>query len=136
MVTLLLTTAHVYRGYEANANGVVNGVLSDIQIQIANQPPRLTSLVSAIINVDAGASVLQEQGQRLVSNGLAIGAADSGIIEDTRSTLRSEGQPTNGGIASRVQFGNGLAAVAAAAPAVYPLPTAAAAARNDSDRFR
>ncbi|WP_419811313.1 flagellar hook-basal body complex protein [Bacterioplanoides sp.] len=102
------------QGYEANANGVVNGVLSDIQIQVANQPPRLTSLVSAIVNVDAGQSVLQEQGQRLVSNGLAIAAADSGIINDTSTTLATVGQPTTAGAPAQVAFGTDLAAVATA----------------------
>ena len=50
------------QGYEANENGVVSGVLGDINIQIANQPPRLTTLATAIVNLDAGEQVLQEQG--------------------------------------------------------------------------
>lgn len=102
------------QGYEANANGVVNGVLGDIQIQVANQPPRLTSLVSAIVNLDAGESVLQEQGQRLVSNGLAIGAADAGIIESTSSVLATSGQPTSAGLPAQVAFATDLATVATA----------------------
>ena len=102
------------QGYEANANGVVNGVLGDIRIEIANQPPRLTSLVSAIVNLDAGENVLQEQGLRLTSNGLAIGAADAGIIESTNSVLATEGQPTTAGIPAQVAFGNNLTLAAAA----------------------
>ena len=61
------------QGYDANDTGVVSGVLGDIQIQISNQAPRLTSLASSILNLNAGALVLQEQGLQLVSNGLAIG---------------------------------------------------------------
>ena len=36
------------QGYDANDSGVVSGVLGDIQIQISNQAPRLTSLASSI----------------------------------------------------------------------------------------
>ncbi|WP_430459839.1 flagellar hook-basal body complex protein [Thalassolituus sp. LLYu03] len=95
------------QGYAANANGVVNGVLDDIQIQIANQAPRLTNLATAILNLDAGEDVLQEQGLQLISNGLAIGTADSGIIESTTSTLMSAGQPTTAGIPAQLAFAGG-----------------------------
>ena len=69
------------QGYEANENGVVSGVLGDINIQIANQPPRLTTLATAIVNLDAGEQVLQEQGLQITTNGLSVGAADAGILE-------------------------------------------------------
>lgn len=95
------------QGYAANSGGVVNGVLGDIQIQVANQPPRLTNQVSSILNLDARQLVLQEQGLQLVANGLAVGGATSGIIESTRSTLASAGQPTNGGTPAQVLFGAG-----------------------------
>lgn len=95
------------QGYAANANGVVNGVLDDIRIQVATQPPRLTNLATAILNLDAGESVLQEQGLQLVANGLAVGAADSGIIESTTSTLASAGQPTTSGIPAQLAFAGG-----------------------------
>jgi flagellar hook protein FlgE len=95
------------QGYAANANGVVNGVLDDIRIQVANQPPRLTNLATAILNLDASESVLQEQGLQLVANGLAIGAADSGILESTTTILSSAGQPTTAGIPAQVAFAGG-----------------------------
>jgi flagellar hook protein FlgE len=84
------------QGFDANSDGVVNGVLGDIQIQVGNQAPALTSRVSAQLNLDAGEEVLQEQGLELNANGLAIGIADSGIIESTRSTLSAAGRPTDG----------------------------------------
>jgi flagellar hook protein FlgE len=84
------------QGFDANANGVVSGVLGDIQIQVGNQAPALTSQVSARLNLDASEKVLQEQGLELNANGLAIGIADSGIIESTRSTLSAAGRPTDG----------------------------------------
>ncbi|UZK04109.1 flagellar hook-basal body complex protein [Venatoribacter cucullus] len=101
------------QGYAANSGGVVNGVLGDIQIQVANQPPRLTNQISSILNLDARQLVLQEQGLQLVANGLAVGGATSGIIESTRSTLASAGQPTNGGTPAQVAFGNATTAAAA-----------------------
>lgn len=100
------------QGYAANSGGVVNGVLGDIQIQVANQPPRLTNQISSILNLDARQLVLQEQGLQLVANGLAVGGATSGIIDSTRSTLASAGQPTNGGTPAQVAFGNATTAAA------------------------
>ncbi|KZZ45449.1 MAG: flagellar hook-basal body complex protein [Saccharospirillaceae bacterium] len=99
------------QGYDANSSGVVNGVLGDIQIEIANQPPRLTNLVAAIVNVNAGAEVLQEQGKTISTAGLAIGAADAGIPESTATILASKDQPTTGGTPSRIQFGTDLATI-------------------------
>ena len=96
------------QGYAANANGVVNGVLDDIQIQVSNQPPRLTNLVSSMLNLNASELVLQEQGLKLVSNGLAIGAADSGILNSTTSVLSAAGQPTTAGIPAQVGFAGGV----------------------------
>ena len=100
------------QGYEANGNGVVSGVLGDISIEISNQAPRLTTLTSAIVNLNAGEEVLQEQGLQLQSNGLAIGTADAGIIESTKTVLASAGQPTAAGIPAQVMFGNTVTAVA------------------------
>lgn len=102
------------QGYEANENGVVSGVLGDINIQIANQPPRLTTLATAIVNLDAGEQVLQEQGLQITTNGLSVGAADAGILESTKTVLDSAGQPTDSGIPAQVLFPNTVAAVAAA----------------------
>ncbi len=115
------------QGFDANADGVVSGVLGDIQIQVGNQAPALTSRVSAILNLDAGEEVLQEQGLELVSNGLAIGVADSGIIESTTSTLVAAGQPATAGVASQVTFGDTVAVMVGAPPG----PTAVTIDLND-----
>lgn len=77
------------QGFDANDQGVVSGVLGDIQIQSGNQAPALTSRVATRLNLDAGEEVLQEQGLQLSSNGYAIGIADSGIIESTTTTLNA-----------------------------------------------
>jgi len=104
------------QGFDANSDGVVSGVLGDIQIQVGNQAPALTSRVSAILNLDAGEEVLQEQGLELTSNGLAIGVADSGIIASTTSTLVAAGQPATAGVPSQVTFGNTVTAMVGALP--------------------
>lgn len=85
------------QGYEANGNGVVNGVLGDLQIVIGNQPPALTSRVSAILNLDASELVKQELGQQMVSSGLAIASPDAGIADSTATILATVGQPTSAG---------------------------------------
>lgn len=102
------------QGFMADGEGVVNGVIDDMQIEVANQAPRLTSLVNGQLNLDAGESVLQEQGNLLSTTGLAIGSVDSGILESTATTLSSAGQPTTEGAPSRLFFATDLSTVAAA----------------------
>lgn len=100
------------QGFDANSDGVVSGVLGDIQIQVGNQAPALTSRVSAILNLAATEEVLQQQGLELVSNGLAIGVADSGIIESTSSTLVAVGQPTTAGVPALLDWTGGTTVAA------------------------
>ena len=107
------------QGFDANSDGVVSGVLGDIQIQVGNQAPALTSRVSAVLNLDAGEEVLQEQGLELVSNGLAIGVADSGIIDSTSSVLVAANQPTTAGVPALLDWTGGGTTVAAAGTAGY-----------------
>jgi flagellar hook protein FlgE len=95
------------QGFDASSDGLVNGVLGDLQIQVGNQAPALTSRVSALLNLDAGAEVLQSQGLELTANGLAIGVADSGIIRSTSSTLVAAGQPTTAGDPALVDWSVG-----------------------------
>jgi flagellar hook protein FlgE len=101
------------QGFDANSDGVVSGVLGDIQIQVGNQAPALTSRVSALLNLDAGEKILQEQGLQITSNGLAIGVADAGIIESTSSTLVAVGQPTTAGVPALIDWTVGANTVAA-----------------------
>ncbi|MGK0247979.1 MAG: flagellar hook protein FlgE [Oleispira sp.] len=100
------------QGFDANSDGVVGGVLGDVQIQIGNQAPALTSRVSALLNLDAGEEILQEQGLALTANGLAIGVADSGIIDSTSSTLVAAGQPTTAGAPALIDWTTGGITVA------------------------
>ncbi|MEN9465420.1 MAG: hypothetical protein RL217_1601 [Pseudomonadota bacterium] len=99
------------QGFQASTSGVINGVLGDIQILVSNQSPRLTNMVNAQYNLNAGAKVLQEQGQQLVSNGLVVGAPNSGIERSTTSILHSVAQPTNGGLPAQTVYGTGTLGV-------------------------
>lgn len=108
------------QGYEANGDGVVNGVLDDIQIRIGNQPPALTSRVSSILNLDASESVKQELGSTTSTTGLAIAVPDSGIADSTATILSTVGQATTAGTRTAVTFDNGGVDLSAAAFVTTP----------------
>ena len=95
------------QGFSANETGVVDGVMDDIQIQVTNQPPRLTTLATAILNLNAGAQILQEEGLTIDSNGLSVGAADAGIPESTTTILNPAGQPRTEGNPAELAFAGG-----------------------------
>jgi flagellar hook protein FlgE len=92
------------QGYEANGDGVVNGVLGDLQIVIGNQPPALTSRMSSILNLDASELIKQELGATMNSSGLAIAAPDAGIADSTASIHATNGQPTTAGSRTALSF--------------------------------
>jgi len=92
------------QGYEANGDGVVNGVLDDLQIIIGNQPPALTSRMSSILNLDASELVKQELGSRMTSNGLSIAAPDAGIADSTATVHLTNSQPTTAGSRTSIAF--------------------------------
>lgn len=110
------------QGYEANGGGVVNGVLGDLQIVIGNQPPALTSRVSAILNLDASELVKQELGQQMTSTGLAIASPDAGIADSTSTVHATVGQPTTAGSRANQSFspaGFDLQGLAVADPGAF-----------------
>lgn len=102
------------QGYEANGEGVVNGVLDDIQIRIGNQAPALTSRISAILNLDASESVKQELGSFTSTSGLAVAVPDAGIAESTSTVLSTVAQATTAGSRSVELFDGGVDLSAAA----------------------
>jgi flagellar hook-basal body protein len=77
------------QGFQADANGVVGGVLGDLQIQTGNQPPRQTTSVESTLNLDATEEVLQRSGTTFVTDGNAIAVSQVGLLNDTTSTLLS-----------------------------------------------
>jgi len=86
------------QGYGVTAGGDINtGILTDLRVDKANQPPRGTHQVDARVNVPAGAKVLAEDGTILTTEGLAIGSAQVGPTEDTPTVLNTVGGPTTAG---------------------------------------
>lgn len=86
------------QGYGVTAGGDINtGVLTDLRVDKANQPPRGTHQVDARVNVPAGAQVLAEDGTIVTTEGLAIGSAQVGPTEDTATVLNTVGSPTTAG---------------------------------------
>lgn len=75
------------QGFQADTNGVVSGVLGDLQIQTGNQPPRQTTLVESALNLDATEAVLQRSGTTFTTAGNAIGVSQVGQVNDTTSSL-------------------------------------------------
>ncbi len=64
------------QGFQASPTGAISGVLSDVQINSDNQPPQLTTLVEAAVNLDARETPVAF-GNR-ASDGSAIGVAQGG----------------------------------------------------------
>ncbi len=64
------------QGFQASATGAISGVLSDVQINSDNQPPQLTTLMEAEVNLDARETPVPF-GNRS-SDGSAVGIATVG----------------------------------------------------------
>lgn len=77
------------QGFGADVNGIVGGVLGDLQIQTGNQPPRQTTLVESALNLDANVPVLQRSGSSITTNGNSIAVTQIGLITPTTSTVPS-----------------------------------------------
>ncbi len=92
------------QGFPADDLGTVTGVLGDIEVQLGNQAPQLTTRVTSVWNLDSGADIKQELGSQYISNGLAIGVPDAGIPDSTSTILSTAGQPTTAGTATYLEF--------------------------------
>lgn len=68
------------QGFDANANGVVGGVIDDLQITTSNIDPRQTSEVNIGFNVDADALVLAVRGNTTQSDGTDVGVLQVGAV--------------------------------------------------------
>lgn len=89
------------QGYPATEGSNVGGILDDIRLETGTQPPRGTSGIEAALNVPANAKVLEELGSVTTTNGLAIGVAQPGRIDPTRSELGTYNPPLGEGVAAR-----------------------------------
>ncbi|TGG95997.1 flagellar hook-basal body complex protein [Natronospirillum operosum] len=90
------------QGFGITNRGTADGILGDIRIDQAAQPPRATQKVDAGVNVPAGAPVLQQLGSITRTNGLAIGQVQTGAPEATASKLSTIGPPLTEGTAAQM----------------------------------
>lgn len=80
-------TNAMLQGYTADANGNINGILSDLRVDVTSQEPRQTTAVWASYNLDSNELVKETTGSRFQSNGTGVGNAKSGLLAATTSTL-------------------------------------------------
>ncbi|MFY0664352.1 MAG: flagellar hook-basal body complex protein [Natronospirillum sp.] len=109
------------QGFGASASGIVDGILQDLRIDTASQPPRGTNKVNAGVNVPAGAPILAQLGSITRTNGLAIGQVQVGSPEATQTVLNTVGVPTTAGTASSVTGSLNLADIYTAGDNVEPV---------------
>ncbi|MFL0796543.1 MAG: flagellar hook-basal body complex protein [Cellvibrionaceae bacterium] len=74
------------QGFEADDNGNVGGVLTDLQVDTNNQPPRQTTEVSSTLNLDATEEILERTGQQFMTTGSVIGVPTSGLKASQTTT--------------------------------------------------
>jgi flagellar hook protein FlgE len=83
------------QGFDSDRFGNFSGVLSDVQIETGNQPPRQTTGVTSSLNLDAAEPVLQRNGVTFESTGAVIGLAQIGDNMSTQTSLKGMLAPTN-----------------------------------------
>ncbi|TCS39918.1 flagellar hook-basal body complex protein [Reinekea marinisedimentorum] len=88
------------QGYGVDNNGVVSGILTDLQVDADNIAPQRTTEVETQLNVPSYAEVLASEGSITETNGFAIGQVQTGSEDDVSTTLSSVGYPTTAGVAS------------------------------------
>ena len=77
------------QGFAADANGNINGTLSDLQIDASTQPPRQTTVSELQVNLDSNEEVLESIGTGFTTDGAAIGVAQLGLEQATTTTLNA-----------------------------------------------
>ena len=90
------------QGFEADEDGNVGGILTDIQIDNGSLSPKRTTLVNPTLNLDSSELVLEERGTQLASGdaGSSAGIISPGILNTYPSVDWSitYGDGTSGGI--------------------------------------
>lgn len=75
------------QGFPADAQGNIDGIPGDLQIQTSNLDPRRTTAVQSVLNLDASEPVLQASGRQLTTEGVNIAVAQVGLQNATTTTL-------------------------------------------------
>ncbi len=75
------------QGFAADAEGNIEGIPGDLQIQTSNLDPRRTTLVESVLNLDASEPVLQSSGRQLLTEGVDISVTQVGRQSATTTEL-------------------------------------------------
>ncbi|MDX1452980.1 MAG: flagellar hook protein FlgE [Oleiphilaceae bacterium] len=75
---LVNNTGMRVQGFQANEEGTVSGVLDDLVVETNDLPPRRTTLVEGVLNLDSSELVLTQSGATIDSDGTDIGVVQAG----------------------------------------------------------
>lgn len=92
----------VLQGYGVDENGIVSGILTDIQVDADNIDPQRTTQVDTQLNLPSYAEVLQSTGTVTTTDGLAVGVVQTGEEDDVATTLSAISYPTTAGTAAEL----------------------------------
>ncbi len=67
------------QGFDADDNGNIGGVLTDLQVDNSNLAPRRTTLIDPDLNLNSADDVLEERGTRLLAQGGLSGEITAGV---------------------------------------------------------
>ncbi|MFL0803064.1 MAG: flagellar hook-basal body complex protein [Agarilytica sp.] len=83
------STGALLQGFSADAQGNIGDIAGDVSITTSNLDPRRTTAVESVLNLDASQPVLQESGREIITSGVNVGLANSGLQTATSTTLSS-----------------------------------------------
>ncbi|MFL0799139.1 MAG: flagellar hook-basal body complex protein [Agarilytica sp.] len=83
------STGALLQGFSADAQGNIGDIAGNVSITTSNLDPRRTTSVESVLNLDASQAVLQESGREIITSGVNVGLANSGLQSATSTTLSS-----------------------------------------------
>ncbi|HEY6529036.1 MAG TPA: flagellar hook-basal body complex protein [Cellvibrionaceae bacterium] len=79
------------QGFDADENGSVGGLQTDLRIQTSNLAPRPTTNVASNLNLDSSEKVKYSIGKTLTTTGNAVGVTQGGLEKPTSTTAIGNG---------------------------------------------
>lgn len=79
------------QGFDADENGTIGGLQTDLRIETSNLPPRPTTNVESNLNLDSSEKVKQSVGNTLSTTGNAVGVTQGGLENATSTTATGNG---------------------------------------------
>ncbi len=77
---LVNNTGMRVQGFQANQEGTVSGVLDDLVVETNDLPPRRTTNVESVLNLDSSELVLTQSGATIDTDGSSIGVVQPGTL--------------------------------------------------------